>query len=149
MDINGEFRIPAQRERVWQALNDAEVLKACIPGCQSIERVSEHELNAKMESKIGPVKAKFETRIELSNVNPPQSYTISGEGKGGVAGFGKGSAEVILDADGDDTVLRYNAGLSVGGKLAQVGSRLVGGTARKLADDFFTRFTELLAEQEK
>ena len=136
--------MPASREDVWAALNDPDVLKACIPGCQSIERMSEHELSAKMESRIGPVKARFETRIELSNLNPPKSYTITGEGKGGAAGFGKGAADVTLVEDGAETVLRYTAGLSVGGKLAQVGSRLIGGSARKIADDFFTRLATQL-----
>lgn len=147
MDINGEVRIPAARDRVWRALNDAQVLKECIPGCQSLERQSDTELTAKMESKIGPVKAKFETHIALSNLNPPQSYTISGEGKGGAAGFGKGSADVTLEPDGEETMLRYTAGLQVGGKLAQVGSRLIGGAARKIANDFFARLAEVVAGQ--
>ncbi len=146
MDISGEFEIPASRQQVWEALNDPEVLAQCIPGCESIERESDTELLAKMKAKIGPVKARFESRILLTNLNPPQSYTISGEGKGGPAGFGKGSADVTLaEADGA-TTLSYTATLQVGGKLAQVGSRLVGAAARKIADDFFSKFVEVVAQ---
>ncbi len=145
MDISGEFTIPAPRERVWAALNDPEMLRRCIPGCETLEQTSEVAFDAKMVAKIGPVKAKFDTEIELSNVNPPTSYTISGQGKGGPAGFGKGSADVTLEApDETTTVLRYSAALQVGGKLAQIGSRLVGGTARKIANDFFSKFSEEL-----
>lgn len=146
MDITGEFEIPASRQQVWEALNDPAVLAQCIPGCESIERESDTELLAKMRAKIGPVKARFESRILLSNLNPPQSYTISGEGKGGPAGFGKGSADVTLDEDNGSTTLSYTATLQVGGKLAQVGSRLVGGAARKIADDFFSKFAEVVAQ---
>jgi hypothetical protein len=141
MDISGEFTIPAARERVWVALNDPQVLKRCIPGCDELEQTAEGRFEARMSTKIGPVKARFDTDIELSNVNPPESYTISGQGKGGPAGFGKGSADVTLEAQGEQTILRYTAALQVGGKLAQIGSRLVGGTARKIANDFFSRFT--------
>ena len=146
MDINGEFEIPVRRQQVWQALNDPDVLLQCIPGCESIERTSDTELLAKMKAKIGPVKARFESRILLTNLNPPQSYTISGEGKGGPAGFGKGSADVTLSEADGNTTLRYTATLQVGGKLAQVGSRLVGGAARKIADDFFGKFVEVVAQ---
>lgn len=146
MDISGDFDIPASRQQVWDALNDPEVLAQCIPGCESIERESDTELLAKMMAKIGPVKARFESRILLSNLNPPHSYTISGEGKGGPAGFGKGSAEVTLTDSGGNTMLHYIATLQVGGKLAQVGSRLVGGAARKIADDFFSKFAEVVAQ---
>ena len=145
MDIDGEFRIPASRERVWEALNDPQVLKGCIPGCESIERESEHEFLAVIRSRIGPVSARFDSRIELSNLDPPESYTISGAGKGGAAGFGRGSADVRLEADGEETVLRYRAELQVGGKLAQIGSRLVAGASRKLASDFFSRFVATLS----
>jgi hypothetical protein len=144
MDISGEFTIPAARERVWVALNDPQVLKRCIPGCDELEQTAEGRFEARMSTKIGPVKARFDTDIELSNLNPPESYTISGQGKGGPAGFGKGSADVTLEAQGEQTILRYTAALQVGGKLAQIGSRLVGGTARKIANDFFSRFTEEL-----
>ena len=145
MDINGEFNIPASRQRVWEALNDPDVLAQCIPGCESIERQSDTELLAKMIAKIGPVKARFESHIRLSNLNPPESYTISGEGKGGPAGFGKGSAEVTLAEIDDMTTLHYVATLQVGGKLAQIGSRLVGGAARKIANDFFGKFADVVA----
>lgn len=146
MDISGDFDIPASRQQVWEALNDPEVLAQCIPGCESVERQSDTELLAKMKAKFGPVKARFESRIELSNLNPPQSYTISGEGKGGPAGFGKGSADVTLTESGGNTTLHYTAKLQVGGKLAQVGSRLVGGAARKIAADFFSKFVEVFAQ---
>lgn len=146
MDISGDFEIPASRQQVWEALNDPDVLAQCIPGCESIERQSDTELQAKMKAKFGPVKARFESRIQLSNLNPPQSYTISGEGKGGPAGFGKGSADVTLTESGGNTTLHYTATLQVGGKLAQVGSRLVGGVARKIADDFFNKFVEVVAQ---
>jgi carbon monoxide dehydrogenase subunit G len=146
MDISGEFTIPAPRERVWVALNDPQVLKRCIPGCDELEQTAAGQFEAKMSTKIGPVKARFDTAIELTNVNPPASYTISGQGKGGPAGFGKGSADVTLEDQGEQTILRYTAALQVGGKLAQIGSRLVGGTARKIANDFFSKFTEELTQ---
>ncbi len=142
MDITGEYRIPRDRETVWRALNDPEILGECIPGCESMEKVSDTEFNARVLSKVGPVKARFETRVTLSDLVPPERYTLTGEGKGGAAGFARGSAEVELVADGDATVLRYKARIQPGGKLAQVGSRLIGGTARKLAEEFFSRFAE-------
>lgn len=143
MEITGERQIPAPPEKVWEALNDPDVLKECLPGCESIERESDTEFTATMRAKVGPVKARFQSRIVLSNLNPPTSYTISGEGKGGPAGFGKGSADVVLEESEEGTCLRYDASLQVGGKLAQVGSRLVGGAARKIADDFFSRFVDV------
>lgn len=146
MDISGEFDIPATRQEVWNALNDPEVLAQCIPGCESIERESDTEFVAKMRAKIGPVKARFESRILLSDLDPPRSYTISGEGKGGPAGFGKGSARVTLTEGGDGTILNYTAEMHVGGKLAQIGSRLVGGAVRKIANDFFGKFVEVIAQ---
>lgn len=142
MDIKGEFTIPAARERVWEALNDPAVLARCIPGCDSVERTSENSFDANMSAKIGPVKARFQSSIELSDINPPISYTLTGEGKGGPAGFGKGSAQVVLDEQDEETVLRYSAQLQVGGKLAQIGSRLVGGATNKIAKDFFAKFAE-------
>ena len=145
VDINGEFRVPAPRGRVWEALNDPLVLKECIPGCESIERQSECEFQAVIRSRIGPVNARFDSRIELSNLNPPSSYTISGAGKGGAAGFGRGSADVELQDEGEETVLCYRAELQVGGKLAQIGSRLVAGATRKIASDFFSRFVDTLS----
>ena len=145
MDITGEFRIPASRERVWKALGDPQVLKECIPGCESMKRESEREFFAVIRSRIGPVNAKFDSRIELSHLVAPEAYTISGEGRGGAAGFGKGVAEVRLEGDGEETVLHYRAELQVGGKLAQIGSRLVAGATRKIVSDFFSRFAGLLS----
>jgi carbon monoxide dehydrogenase subunit G len=140
MELTGEQTIPAARERVWQALNDPEILKRCIPGCQDIQKISDTELTAKVGLAIGPVKATFNGRVTLSDLDPPNGYRISGEGQGGVAGFGRGSAIVRLAEDPAGTRLTYTADASVGGKLAQIGSRLVEATARKLADEFFTRF---------
>ncbi|WP_150524896.1 SRPBCC family protein [Roseibium sediminis] len=142
MDMEGTYRIPASRETVWQALNDPEVLKACIPGCESLEMTSPTEMTAAVTSKIGPVKAKFKGAVTLENINAPESYTIVGEGKGGVAGFAKGSADVSLAEDGSETVLTYTAKAQVGGKLAQLGSRLIDSTAKKMADEFFGKFSE-------
>lgn len=145
MEMTGEYRIPAPRQDVWNALNDPEILRQCIPGCESMEKEADDSYTARMLAKIGPVKARFATSIALSNLNPPQSYTIAGEGKGGPAGFGKGSADVKLSDDEGETVLNYTASMQVGGKLAQVGSRLVAGTAKKYADDFFSRFVRLVS----
>lgn len=144
MDITGEFHIPLAREAVFEALNDPEVLGQCIPGCRTLEQVGEHEFDADVVARIGPVKARFRTRIEVSNLNPPESYTLSGEGRGGAAGFAAGSADVSLEATPDGTVLRYVARIRPGGKIAQVGSRLMGGTARKIGTDFFSRFAEVV-----
>ncbi|GAB2182759.1 SRPBCC family protein [Roseibium sp. LAB1] len=144
MDMSGSHRIPAKRETVWQALNDPDVLKACIPGCESLEKTSDTEMTAAVTSKIGPVKAKFKGEVTLENINPPESYTIAGEGKGGVAGFAKGSADVKLTEDGDETILSYEAKAQVGGKLAQLGSRLIDSTAKKMAEEFFTKFSEMV-----
>ena len=140
MDMTGEFRIPASRETVWDALNDPEVLKASIPGCQKLEKVSDEELTATVKSKVGPVSATFTGKVTLSDVNPPAGYKISGEGQGGVAGFAKGGAEVTLEEEGSETILRYSANAQVGGKLAQIGSRLIDSTAKKMANEFFTNF---------
>jgi carbon monoxide dehydrogenase subunit G len=145
MEMTGEYRIPAPREEVWRALNDPDVLKECIPGCEELEKVSDTEFTAKVKMKVGPVSAKFSGAVTLEDLNPPQSYSIVGEGKGGAAGFAKGGAKVMLDEDGDGTVLRYEADAKVGGKLAQIGSRLIAGTAKKLADKFFSAFAETVA----
>ncbi|HSK39778.1 MAG TPA: carbon monoxide dehydrogenase subunit G, partial [Arenibaculum sp.] len=143
MDMTGQYRISAPRERVWDALNDPEVLRRSIPGCEELQKVSDTEYTAKVVAKVGPVKAKFSGKVTLSDIDPPSGYTITGEGSGGAAGFGKGGADVALVSDGPDvTVLSYTAHASVGGKLAQIGSRLVDATARKMADDFFARFSE-------
>jgi carbon monoxide dehydrogenase subunit G len=138
--MKGEYRIPAAQQAVWEALNDPETLKACIPGCETIEKVSDTELTATVKAKVGPVSAKFKGKVTLSDLDPPNSYKISGEGQGGPAGFGKGGATVTLEQDGSDTVLRYDANAQVGGKLAQIGARLVDGAAKKIADQFFANF---------
>lgn len=146
MDMTGEYRIPAPRERVWAMLNDPEVLAKAIPGCEDMQKVGENAFTAKVKAKVGPVSATFTGKVTLSDLDPPQSYTISGEGSGGVAGFAKGGAKVQLLEDGPDaTILRYEAKAEVGGKLAQIGSRLIQGTAKKMADDFFGKFAELAA----
>ena len=141
MDMNGAYEIPAPRETVWAALNDEDVLKVCIPGCESITRHSDTELEATVSAKVGPVKAKFTGAVTLSDIDPPNGYTISGEGKGGAAGFAKGGATVRLEDNGSGTVLRYQVNASVGGKLAQIGSRLIDSTAKKMADQFFAKFS--------
>lgn len=146
MDMAGEYRIPAARDVVWRGLNDPEILKQCIPGCESIEKLSDTAFTARVALTVGPVKAKFTGKVALADLNPPESYTISGEGQGGVAGFGKGSAAVRLAEDGPSmTVLTYTAQATVGGKLAQIGARLVDATARKLAEEFFSRFAVVVA----
>ena len=140
MDLTGEYRIAAPREVVWAALNDAEVLKACIPGCTELVKTSDTTMEAKVALKIGPVKAKFSGAVELQDIEAPQSYTIQGEGNGGVAGFAKGSANVKLTEEGDETLLVFASHAKVGGKLAQIGSRLINSTAKKLASKFFDNF---------
>lgn len=147
MDMTGERRIPASRQRVWEALNDPEILKQAIPGCQEIAKVSDTEFTAKVRAKVGPVSANFAGKVTLSDLDPPAGYTISGEGTGGVAGFARGGAKVTLDEDGGETVLRFEVQAQVGGKLAQIGSRLIDGTARKMADDFFNRFVAAVAPE--
>ena len=140
MEISGEYRIDASREAVWAALNDPEMLRRCIPGCESLEQVSDAEFAADVTSVIGPVRAKFKTRLKLEDLDPPLSYRLVGESKA-AAGFGKGSALVRLEEREGGTLLRYDADFKVGGKLAQVGSRLVLGATRKTADDFFGAFS--------
>ena len=143
MKMSGEYTLNAGREAVWQALNDPEVLRLCIPGCESIEKLSDTEMEAVATAKVGPVKAKFKGKVQLSDLDPPNSYTISGEGSGGAAGFAKGGAKVTLaDADGGGTVLAYDVDATVGGKLAQIGQRLVDGAAKKMADQFFQAFAD-------
>lgn len=148
MDLSGEYLIPAPRETVWRALNDPEVLKQCIPGCERIEKLSDTEMTAAVTLQIGPMKAKFTGKVTLSEIDPPNGYKITGEGQGGVAGFGKGGAEVKLeDAKTESgavaTKLTYKADTQVGGKMAQLGARLIGATAKKLADQFFDRFAAI------
>lgn len=148
MDMTGEYRIQAPRQRVWEALNDPEVLKQSIPGCQEIDKQSDTEMTAKVTAKVGPVKANFTGQVTLSDLNPPESYRISGEGKGGAAGFAKGGANVSLAEDGDATILSYDVNATVGGKLAQLGARLIDGTAKKMANEFFTKFAEVVESGE-
>jgi len=147
MDMTGEYRISAPREKVWDALNDPEILKQSIPGCQELIKASDTELTAKVSTKVGPVSAKFTGKVTLSDINPPESYKISGEGQGGVAGFAKGGAEVSLEEDGSETILRYKATAQVGGKLAQIGSRLIDSTAKKMANEFFGKFAALVGDE--
>lgn len=144
MEIKGEYRIAAPREKVFAALNDVAVLQACIPGCESLEKSSDTEMKAKVRMRIGPVSASFTGKVTLSDLDPPNGYKISGEGQGGAAGFAKGGAVVTLSEDGADTVLNYNVDAQVGGKIAQVGARLIDGTARKLADEFFSKFAAMV-----
>jgi carbon monoxide dehydrogenase subunit G len=145
MDMTGERHIPAPRARVWEALNDPEVLKACIPGCESLTKLSDTDLQATAAVKIGPISARFSGKVQLSDLDPPKSYTISGEGQGGVVGFAKGGAKVALADDGPEaTTLNYTVQAQVGGKIAQLGARLIDSTAKKMADDFFDRFSAQL-----
>jgi carbon monoxide dehydrogenase subunit G len=144
MDMTGEERIAAPREAVWAALNDPETLKACIPGCQSLTMRSPTELEATVKIKVGPVSATFNGEVTLSNLNPPESYTIAGEGKGGIAGFAKGGADVKLTDEGSETLLSYTVRAEIGGKLAQLGARLIDSTSKKLASQFFADLGERL-----
>lgn len=145
MEMTGERRIPAPRQAVWEALNDPEVLRASIPGCESVERTGEDQFQARVAVKLGPMSAKFGGKVKLENINPPASYTISGEGNGGAMGFAKGGADVALEEVGpSDTVLRYNVKAQVGGKMAQLGARLIDSTAKQMADQFFDRFAAQL-----
>ena len=144
MEIKGEYKIPASREKVFAALNDPAVLQACIPGCESLEKTSDTEMKAKVRMRIGPVSASFTGKVTLSDIDPPNGYRISGEGQGGAAGFAKGGAVVTLREEAGDTVLNYNVDAQVGGKIAQVGARLIDGTAKKLADEFFGKFATMV-----
>src|SRR5262245_61007803 len=142
MTMNGEVQLPASRQAVWDKLNDPEVLKACIPGCEELEKTDEHGFRAVAKMKVGPVSARFKGKVTLSDLDPPNGYKISGEGEGGVAGFAKGGATVgLADKDGG-TLLSYNVEAQIGGKLAQLGQRLINGAAKKLADEFFANFAK-------
>jgi uncharacterized protein len=146
MEMTGEQLVPATQQDVWNALNDPAVLKACVPGCESIEPTGTNEYQVLMVARVGPVSAKFKGKLVLSDIKPPQSYSISFEGQGGAAGFAKGSANVALSsADQNQTRLAYAVKANVGGKLAQIGSRLVDAAAKKVADDFFRNFNEKLS----
>jgi carbon monoxide dehydrogenase subunit G len=142
MDMTGERRIPAPRQTVWQALNDTEVLKVSIPGCESLEKLGDDQMKATAAVKVGPISARFTGKVQLTDIDPPNGYRISGEGQGGVAGFAKGGANVALADDGADTLLSYHVNAQVGGKLAQLGSRLLDATAKQMADAFFDRFSQ-------
>ena len=147
MELCAENELAAPRAKVWAALNDPAVLKGCILGCETLEKISDTEYVATVTAKIGPIKARFSGKMQLQNVNPPESCTISGEGQGGVAGFAKGGADVALEETGPElTLMRYTARAAVGGKMAQLRARLVDSTARKLAEDFFTRFGAAVAQ---
>ena len=143
MDLTGEYRIPADKQRVWQALNDPDVLRMSIPNCESIEKLSDTEMRASVNAKVGPLKAKFDGKVTLSNLDPPNSYTLSGEGQGaGGVGFAKGSVDIKLTEDADETVLSYAVSAQVGGKLAQIGSRLIDSVAQQQAKLFFAAFVQ-------
>ena len=142
MTMNGQIQLPAAREVVWAKLNDPEVLKSCIPGCEQLDKNADNEFQAIATIKVGPVKARWKGKVRLADLDPPNSYRISGEGEGGVAGFAKGGATVgLTDKDGG-TLLSYNVEAQIGGKLAQLGQRLINGSAKKLADEFFANFAK-------
>jgi uncharacterized protein len=145
MEMSGEQLVPAPQAVVWDALNDPQMLKASVPGCESIEPAGDNEYQVLMVARVGPVSAKFKGKLTLSEVKPPDSYSIAFEGQGGAAGFAKGGAHVRLAPEGAKTRLSYDVKASVGGKLAQIGSRLIDGAAAKMADDFFARFAQQLA----
>jgi carbon monoxide dehydrogenase subunit G len=142
MTMSGEVQLPASRETVWDKLNDPEVLKTCVPGCEQLDKVSETEFQAIASIKIGPVKARWKGKVRLSDLDPPNGYKISGEGEGGVAGFAKGGATVALAEKDGGTLLSYNVEAQIGGKLAQLGQRLSNSAAKKTADDFFANFAK-------
>ena len=144
--MKGEVVLPADRATVWARLNDAETLKASIPGCESLDKLSDTEMQAVAKIRIGPVSARFKGKVNLSDLDPPNSYRISGQGDGGIAGFAKGGANVRLsDADGGGTKLSYDVDAQIGGKIAQLGGRLINSTAKKLADEFFANFAKALS----
>lgn len=145
MKLNGEHHIPASRQTVWEALNDADMLRACLPGCETLEKISDTEMTAKITTKIGPVKATFTGAVTLSDLDPPNGYKLKGEGQGGAAGFASGSASVNLSEQDGGTLLHYEVEANVGGKLAQIGSRLIDSVTKKLAAQFFTSLVEKLS----
>ena len=145
MTMKGEVQLSATRDKVWAMLNDAEVLKSCIPGCEQLDMTSETEFQAIASLKIGPVKARWKGKVRLLDLDPPNSYRISGEGEGGVAGFAKGNAKVSLSDKDGGTLLSYDVDAQIGGKLAQLGQRLINSAAKKTADDFFVKFAAAVA----
>ena len=145
MEITGEYRISASRVQVWEALNDPDVLRACIPGLENLDKKSDTEFAAVVTTRVGPVKVRFEGSVTLSDLDPPHGYQIVGEGQGGVAGFAKGACQASLGEEGEETLLRYRADAQVGGKLAQIGSRMISGVAKKTANDFFSAFAKQMA----
>ncbi len=148
MDLKGEYRLPAPRETVWAMLNDPAVLRDCIPGCQELTVTGENEMAATVVAKIGPVKATFTGQVRLENIQAPESYSIVGEGKGGIAGFASGGADVHLADEGAETVLTYSVDAKVGGKIAQLGGRLVDSSAKKLAGQFFDNLAARVSGRE-
>jgi hypothetical protein len=142
MEMTGEQLIPLPQDATWKALNDPDVLKDCIPGCESIERVAENEYDVVLTAKVGPVSAKFKGRMRVTDSDPPRAYKLAFEGQGGVAGFAKGESTVTLTPEGGNTRLTYAAKATVGGKLAQVGARLIDGVAKQLAGKFFEAFEQ-------
>ena len=147
MDMQGEYRICAERKTVWDALNEAEVLKACLVGCESFDRISDTDFKAKMTTKVGPIKTKFSCTIQLSDIDPPNSYTLSGQGDGGAAGFARGSVKVLLSESAGTTLLQYTVDASLRGKIGQMGSRVVNSVARSMADKFFGNLSALVDER--
>jgi carbon monoxide dehydrogenase subunit G len=145
MTMTGAYQLPAPQQAVWEKLNDPAVLKVCIPGCESLEKTSDTAFSAVATIKIGPVKAKFKGNVTLSDIDPPNGYKISGQGEGGVAGFAKGGATVKLAPKDGGTLLTYDVEAQIGGKLAQLGQRLINGAAKKVADDFFANFANAVA----
>lgn len=147
MELTETYTLPVPQQRAWEALNDTEILRACIPGCESIDADGENAYAVAMTASVGPVKARFKGRMNLTEIDAPHTYTIVFEGQGGAAGFSKGSAKVNLEPgdDAESTVLSYSANAQVGGKLAQIGSRLIDGVAKKMSDDFFSRFNKAVA----
>lgn len=146
LEMSGEYELPQKREVVWRALNDPEILEKCIPGCENLEKLSDTEFQATVKLSIGPVSARFKGKVKLENIDAPNGYTIVGEGEGGVAGFAKGQASVALADEGEGCKLSYKAEAATGGKIAQLGQRLIAGSAKKTADRFFENFVEALQD---
>jgi uncharacterized protein len=142
MEMSGEQLVPASQQQTWDALNDPDMLKQCVPGCESIDPIAENQYQVLMVARVGPVSAKFKGKLTISEMNPPNSYSIAFEGQGGAAGFAKGGANVRLSEDAGQTKLAYDVKANVGGKLAQIGSRLIDAAAKKVADDFFKNFNQ-------